>query len=665
MNRSCWFSVFFIFKAHDQDNLRRLSMPTMKFPKFHIIKKLDLFIIKTFATNLAGTFFICLFIFIMQLLWRWIDDFVDKGLDFYVLAQFFMLSSITLVSQALPFAILLASLMTFGNFGEKLELLAMKAAGIPLLRIMTPLIVFCAMLGGISFYFQNVVSPYAQMKLYTLLYSIKQTSPESEIPEGIFYDRLEGYNIYVDKKNMDTGMLYDVVIYDTSGGFENTNILLADSATITNTADERHMILTMYSGEQFSNLQEQKIQKKNVPYRRETFSRKDVVIELEGGFEMKDASIMKSNADSKNMKELEVAIDTISYQNDSIAQNYWKNLKRTTYDAVTNLDHEDTVMMQKNNILSIKYDSIYTTATKQSKLVWKRAQLNKVKQMKVDYEIKHNILHSREKDLNKHKISWWKKFTLSLGCLIFFFIGAPLGAIVRKGGLGYPVLISVATFILYHIFDTAGYKMSREGEWHVWFGAWLSTMVLSPLGLFFTYQSNKDSEIFNSDSINRFFRMLFAIPEKRNVTLKEVIIDDPDYAKAKDVMLELHNSAREYIKINRLKNMPSIKSVFFNENDHTLDEFNDKMENIIEELGNSRNRKVVIMLNELPVLSPHATVSPFKRRALNILSIVVFPIGTIIYLRAIKFRRRLAKDLVRIEMNSKNIIEIINKEKLV
>ena len=637
----------------------------MKFPKFHIIKKLDLFIIKTFATNLAGTFFICLFIFIMQLLWRWIDDFVDKGLDFYVLAQFFMLSSITLVSQALPFAILLASLMTFGNFGEKLELLAMKAAGIPLLRIMAPLIVFCAMLGGISFYFQNVVSPYAQMKLYTLMYSIKQTSPESEIPEGIFYDRLEGYNIYVDKKNMDTGMLYEVVIYDTSGGFENTNILLADSATITNTADERHMILTMYSGEQFSNLQEQKIQKKNVPYRRETFSRKDVVIELEGGFEMKDASIMKSNADSKNMKELQVAIDTISYQNDSIAQNYWKNLKRTTYDAVTNLDHEDTVMMQKNNILSIKYDSIYTTATKQSKLVWKRAQLNKVKQMKVDYEIKHNILHSREKDLNKHKISWWKKFTLSLGCLIFFFIGAPLGAIVRKGGLGYPVLISVATFILYHIFDTAGYKMSREGEWHVWFGAWLSTMVLSPLGLFFTYQSNKDSEIFNSDSINRFFRILFAIPEKRNVTLKEVIIDDPDYAKAKDVMLELHNSAREYIKVNRLKNMPSIKSVFFNENDHTLDEFNDKMENIIEELGNSRNRKVVIMLNELPIMSPHATVSPFKRRALNILSIVVFPIGTIIYLRAIKFRRRLAKDLVRIEMNSKKIIEIINKEKLV
>ena len=241
----------------------------MRFLDYFKIKKLDIFIIKTFSTNLVGTFFICLFIFIMQLLWRWVDDFVDKGLDFAVLAQFFVLSSITLVSQALPLAILLASLMTFGNFGEKLELLAMKAAGIPLFRIMMPLIICCTILGGISFYFQNVVSPYAQMQLYTLMYSIKQASPESEIPEKTFYDRLEGYNIYVGKKNKETGVLYDVVIYDVSQGFENTNILLSDSATITSTSDERHMILSMFSGEQFSNLQEQNINKKNVPYRRD------------------------------------------------------------------------------------------------------------------------------------------------------------------------------------------------------------------------------------------------------------------------------------------------------------------------------------------------------------------------------------------------------------
>ena len=511
----------------------------MRFLDYFKIKKLDLFIIKTFATNLLGTFFICLFIFIMQLLWRWVDDFVDKGLDFSILAQFFSLSAITLVAQALPLAILLASLMTFGNFGEKLELLAMKAAGIPLFRIMRPLIICCTILGIVSFYFQNVVSPYAQMKLYAIMYSIKQSSPESEIPEKIFYDRLEGYNIYVEKKNKETGVLYDIIIYDISGGFENANIVLADSATITSTADEKYMILSMYSGEQFSNLQEQNIQKKNVPYRRETFRKKDLLIESEGGFELKDASIMKSNADSKNIKELEISIDTLSQESDSIANNHWINLKRTTYKADTKLDNNDSVKMDTYRIYSINADSVYNVATKKSKLIWKRTQLNKVKQLKVDYEIKHNIMHSREKDLNKHKIAWWSKFTLSFGCIVFFFIGAPLGAIVRKGGLGYPVLISVATFILYYIFNTSGYKMAREGEWHVWLGSWLSTIVLAPLGAFFTYHSNKDSEIFNSDSINRFFRMLFAIPEKRAVTLKEVVIDDPDYAKAVDVLTEL------------------------------------------------------------------------------------------------------------------------------
>lgn len=636
----------------------------MRFLDYFKIKKLDLFIIKTFATNLLGTFFICLFIFIMQLLWRWVDDFVDKGLDFSILAQFFSLSAITLVAQALPLAILLASLMTFGNFGEKLELLAMKAAGIPLFRIMRPLIICCTILGIVSFYFQNVVSPYAQMKLYAIMYSIKQSSPESEIPEKIFYDRLDGYNIYVEKKDKETGVLYDIIIYDISGGFENANIVLADSATITSTADEKYMILSMYSGEQFSNLQEQNIQKKNVPYRRETFRKKDLLIESEGGFELKDASIMKSNADSKNIKELEISIDTLSQESDSIANNHWINLKRTTYKADTKLDNNDSVKMDTYRIYSINADSVYNVATKKSKLIWKRTQLNKVKQLKVDYEIKHNIMHSREKDLNKHKIAWWSKFTLSFGCIVFFFIGAPLGAIVRKGGLGYPVLISVATFILYYIFNTSGYKMAREGEWHVWLGSWLSTIVLAPLGAFFTYHSNKDSEIFNSDSINRFFRMLFAIPEKRAVTLKEVVIDDPDYAKAVDVLTELHNGARAYKKKNRLKKLPSIKSVFFNEKDHTIDDFNEKMEALIEELGNSKSKKVIIMLNTFPILSTHAITSPFKKRWLNVLSVIIFPLGILIYLRAIKFRRRLVKDLVKIEKNSKKTIEVIHKEKL-
>ena len=216
----------------------------MKFLRFYI-KKLGGFIIKAFLKNLMATFFICLFIFIVQLLWKWIDDFVEKGLDMSIIAKFFTLGSISLISKALPLAILLASLMTFGNMGERLELLAIKSAGVPLIRTIMPLIACCAVFGGISFYMQNYVTPLAQRKLLRMMYSIKQTSPESDIMERIFYNKIEGYSIYVNHKNYDTGVLYDVTIYDMTGGFENTNILVSDSAIIKNTLDERHMILTM------------------------------------------------------------------------------------------------------------------------------------------------------------------------------------------------------------------------------------------------------------------------------------------------------------------------------------------------------------------------------------------------------------------------------------
>ncbi len=636
----------------------------MKIPWLHI-KKMDFFIIKTFISNLLGTFFICLFIFIMQLLWMWVDDFVEKGIDVIILAKFFAYGSITLVSQSLPLSILLAALMTFGNFGEKLELLAMKAAGIPLLRIMAPLIVCCTILSGVSFYFQNVVSPYAQMKLYTMMYSIKQSSPESEIPEGIFYNGIEGYNIYVEHKDKETGILHNVVIYDMSSGFDNANILVSDSAEIINTSDNKLMIMALYSGEQFSNLTDQQTKKQNRPYRRETFKRKEVLIGIEGGFEMKDADFIKSNAASKNIKQLNSSIDSLTLANDSVGQQNWNNVLRSTYKARLKFTASDTIQMKRENIYHINVDSIFNVATKNSKIAWKRSQLNKVNQIKVDYEIKSNIMRSLDKDLNRHKISFWEKFTLALGCLVFFFIGAPLGAIVRKGGLGYPVLISVATFILYYIFTTSGAKMAREGEWHPWFGAWLSTMVLTPLGLFFTYHANKDSGIFNSDAIKAFFRMLFAIPEKRNITVKEVVIENPDYQNCTNTLEELYNEITEYKSLYKLNTLPAVKSVFFDTDNRRLESINERLETVIDILGNSRKREIITTLNEFPVLTIGAIYSPFNKAWLNILSIVVFPLGIFIYLRAMVFRVRLFKNLINTEITIKNIINIFKKQNLI
>ncbi len=637
----------------------------MKLSQFRIIKKLDLFIIKSFTQLLMGTFLICLFIFIMQMLWQSVDEFVGKGLDITIIAQFFSLCSIALVSEALPLAILLASLMTFGNFGERLELLAMKAAGIPLIRIMMPIVVLCITLGCVSFYFQNVVAPYAQVKLYTILYSIKQTSPEVEIPEGVFYDQIKGYNLYVEKKNKDNGMLYKVMIYDMSSGFENANILVADSGKISSTPDEKNLMIQLFTGEQFSNITDQNINKKNVPYRRETFRKKVVVIPSDGKFEMKDGEVFKSNAKSQNMRELQTTIATLTHYNDSLGMNYWKGTIRSVFNINTEYTNEDSTYMSRNDLYSINTDSIYNTATNFDKTAWKKAQLTKVRQLKNDYEIKNNLLQGLDKELNKCIINWWKKITLSLACILFFFIGAPLGAIVRKGGLGYPVLISVAIFILYYLLNTSAFKMAREGEWNTFIGSWLSTFIMMPLGILFTYQSNKDSAIFNMDAYKAFFRMLFCLREKRNVTLKEVIIDDPDYIAGYKKLVEITETANKFTKDNNLDKLPSIKDVFFKEKDNTIYDLNEKLESLIEEFGNSRNKKVIQKINDYPVLSIDTIVSPAEKKWINILLLVIVPAGIFIYLRTLKFRLRLAKDLAKVQETSNVIMEILNKEKLV
>ena len=636
----------------------------MKFPRFYI-KKLDGFIIKAFLKNLMATFFICLFIFIVQLLWKWIDDFVEKGLDMSIIAKFFTLGSISLISKALPLAILLASLMTFGNMGERLELLAIKSAGVPLIRTIMPLIACCAVFGGISFYMQNYVTPLAQRKLLRMMYSIKQTSPESDIMERIFYNKIEGYSIYVNHKNYDTGVLYDVTIYDMTGGFENTNILVSDSAIIKNTLDERHMILTMFSGEQFSNLDDDNINKKNTPYRRESFTRKDVIIETEGGFEIKDADFLKTRADGKNMKELERDIDSLRVSNDSIGRENLRYLRRNNYKDKVVFDQNDSTLMSKEGIYWMNVDSIYEAATQKTRLMWKRDALRNITSLRSTYNINDKILHQLDKDLNKHKIYWWEKITLSLGCIIFLLIGAPLGSIVRKGGLGYPIIISVATFILYYILDTSGSKMASEGVWKIWFGSWWSTIILLPMGLFFTYQANKDSGVMNNFDLKNFFRKIFILSEKRNISMKEVIIETPDYNSCYNSLNDIYNTAREYKAKNNLKHIPTLKYVFFNENDDTLAKLDEKLEKTIEDLCNSKYRNIIIQLNEMPVLAIKPVSSPFKKRWMNIVLLFILPLSILIYARSVRFRIKLLMDLTKVERKSKEINEIIKKEKLI
>ena len=629
------------------------------------IKKLDIFVLKSFLLLFSGTFFICLFIFMMQFLWRYVDELVGKGLEIGVLAQFFFYSGITLIPVSLPLAILLAALMTFGNFGEKFELLSMKAAGIPLLRIIRPLIIFCVMLCGMSFYFQNVVAPKAQTKLWTLLVSMKQTSPELDIPEGVFYSDIEGYNIYVKKKDRETGIMKDLLIYNFSEGFENAHIIWASEGSMEMTEDKQHLFLHLYNGEQFENLKSQSIDSKNVPYRRETFREKHIVIEFDGGFNMIDGSFLSERHDTKNMNQISHSIDSLTFRADSIGRATFKDTKRTTYREYT-VTQRDSVKMTSGELPAIiNVDSLfqaYTLAEKEKAL---KSASDRLNTLTSDWKIKEMQMSDADKNIRRHQSTWHQRITLSLSCLIFFFIGAPLGAIIRKGGLGLPVVISVIIFVLYYIIDSGSTRVARSGEMNIILGTWMSTLVLAPIGAFFTYKSNKDSVVFNLEVYTGFFRWLFGLRPSRHLFKKEVIIKDPDYRYVYDELSTLSGQCQAYLDTHRLGSAPNYYRIFFVDGpSNAIADINAGMENVIEELSNSKDGPILNGLNNYPILSTQAHKSPSDLRWLNILLGICIPVGLFFYIRIWLFGKRLDKDLKKIIQTNTNIQERIKNQSL-
>ena len=339
----------------------------------------------------VGTFFICLFIFIMQALWLYVDELVGKGIPMDVLARFFYYTALALVPKSLPLAVLLAALITFGNFGERVELTAMKAAGVPLIRVMSPLIVLCVGLGVVSFYFQNVTVPHANLQMQTLLISMKQKSPELEIPEGAFYDGIENYNLYVKKKDNSTGMLYGVVIYNLSNGFENATVLKADSGRLETTADKQHLKMILYHGEQFENLKDGQINSKNIPYRREQFGEKTMLIEFNNDFDVMDGSFLSGNAMNKNMIQLNHDIDSLTAVQDSIGRAYFQQLNKNTY-ASYNLTKSDTAKLaefvEEEQLTRINVDSLFHSATRDQRQKWLKNEESRINNLKNETALK-------------------------------------------------------------------------------------------------------------------------------------------------------------------------------------------------------------------------------------------------------------------------------------
>lgn len=629
------------------------------------IKKLDIFILKSFLLLFSGTFFICLFIFMMQFLWRYVDELVGKGLEISVLAQFFFYSGLTLIPLSLPLAILLAALMTFGNFGERYELLSMKAAGIPLLRIIRPLVILCTILSCISFYFQDVIAPKAQLKLWTLLVSMKQTSPELDIPEGVFYSDIEGYNIYVKEKDRETGIMKDLLIYNLSEGFENAHIIWASEGSMEMTADKQHLFLHLYNGEQFENLKSQTISSKNVPYRRETFREKHIVIEFDGGFNMVDGNLLSDRSDSKSMAAISQSLDSLTVRADSVGRSMFDDMKRTTY-RDNQLTKSDSTQMASGEIPAIiNADSLFQAYTLAEK---EKALKNAAERLGIlanDWKVKSMQMKDADNNIRRHQNDWHKKITLSLGCLMFFFIGAPLGAIIRKGGLGLPVVISVIIFVLYYIIDSGATRVAKSGEMNVLLGVWMSTLVLAPIGAFFTYKSNKDSVVFNLEMYVNFFRWLFGLRPSRHVFKKEVIINDPNYGRVYNELTDISARCQTYLDTHRLSSAPNYYQIFTNDGpSNAIAEINDAMETVIKELSNSKDALVLNNLGNYPVLSTQAHKSPSDHRWLNILLGICIPVGLFFYFRIWMFGKRLDKDLKKIIQTNLNIQERIKNQSL-
>lgn len=626
------------------------------------IKKLDIFIAKQFGLLFIGTFFICQFVLMMQFLWKYVDELIGKGLSVDVLAEFFWHMGLMLVPQAMPLAILLSSLITFGNLGESSELTAIKAAGISLMQAFRSLIAISVAICVLSIYFQNSIGPEANRKLALMLISMKQKSPELEIPEGVFYDGIPNSNLYVSKKNMDTGKLYGIMIYRMTGSYEDQAIILADSGMLQSTAEKKHLLLTLWSGEWFENMQSQELAgSASVPYRRESFVQKHIVLDFDSDFNVSDGSSISNDARGKSFTQIVHDMDSLKQVYDSIGNNNYVADRLTFYRLASVTKNDSLRALQLATTSAYNVDTAYAHLTSQQKRTAISYALNRVGSRKSDLEFKSLITSDGDRLIRQHEIEWVAKITLALSCLIFFFIGAPLGAIIRKGGLGLPVLISVLVFILYYILDNSGYRMARSGMWTIWFGKSLAPAVLVPMAVFFTYKATNDSVVFNADLYADIFRRFFGLRIKRPIYRKEVVINDPHYADDLAQLQQMNNEIVEYSHTHRLKRAPSWVKVFFKyEPDNVMERIVPQLEQIIEDLSNSRDRTIINHLSMYPVMSERAHTRPFERKWLNIVAAIVVPLGFVLYMRMWRYRLRLQRDLKVVQTENKIIMGRIN-----
>ena len=481
------------------------------------MKKLHTFMLKSFIGPFFATFFISMFVLIMQFLWRMIDDIVGKGLEASVLLELFTYMSATLVPMALPLAVLLSSIMTFGALGENYELIALKSAGISLYKIMRPLIVVIVALTLLAFFFANNILPVANLKLYTLLYDIRKAKPEMVFKDGIFTNDLEGYSIKINRINKETGMMYDLLIYTHKNVNGNYEVTRADSGMMNTIPNTSVMQLVLFSGQTYTDESVQDPRKKKTfPFRRVSFESQIAHIDIpDSDLKRSDDDVLSSHYRMLNLNQLDHASDSIGNVLDTRKGKELNRLLALNYFQKRNLDqNKDSVLFATSKDRVLSSDSLYLSCDLKNQKRVLEGALGNAREIQQQKNGDKLYYLSQEESIRKHKIEWHKKFTMALACFIFFFIGAPLGAIIRKGGLGMPLVVCVFLFIMYYVISMIGERSATENVLLPWIGTWGSSFITLVLGVFLTYKSVTDSEMLNAESYHKMYIRLKYVLQK-------------------------------------------------------------------------------------------------------------------------------------------------------
>ncbi len=466
--------------------------------------RLDRLLFRMYIGPLILTFFIAIFVLLMQFLWKYIDDLVGKGLDFWILAELLFYASLTFIPLALPISILLSSLMTFGSFGEHYELAASKSVGISLMKMMRPLIILSLLISITAFYLSNNVLPYANLKMTALLYDVSNAKPTLNIREGIFYREIDNVVIKVGRKEKDGNTIKNIIIYDHSKYMGNVSVTIAETGYMEVTEDEKYLLIKLYNGHSYNELLDKREHYETRPMETVHFKEKHKFFDLSSfALQKTDEEFFKDHYQMMSVEQLKICIDSLkeektqkynTYANQFI--NYWHFFIMADTSILSN--HQTT-----SELISTHVDFLENIQPKERKTITENALKSAQNLHEVSSYFSYDISYL-QKHFLRFNVELHRKFTLSVACLILFFIGAPLGAIIRKGGLGLPLVVASLIFVFYYVMSITGEKFVREGVWHPVFGMWMSSFVLFPLGLWLTIKTIKDSPLMDAEAWYKF-----------------------------------------------------------------------------------------------------------------------------------------------------------------